>query len=308
MTELIENKKINDWLSEPDNLELIKKIAVKVLFEIKTRYLEQYLLLDISTGDRNDRIVDVMGYLVVFISEKKTMQNILLSGEESMINQVKRSFINSIIDESRKTDLFKKLNRNCQAAVRASHCFTSLSDRQAGFRFFRTNSGEPEKILICDDDLKEIPFPFDICPETDYKFVNRQKVLIELVDWFHDQIKKKTGRKTPLIEMNIFVKWISFATVLTWQVESLDGASPEGREGDMDFKQKRFSEFKKAADQQTYAEAARCADAFANRLPETEMQVFFLFYCEELQHREVKEKMDRASSLSYYKKKVGHPS
>ena len=305
MTEMTENRGIEGWLRQEENLALLKKIAVKILYEVRSRCLEQYLLLDISNNDREDQVEEVLSNLVLFISEKKPIQEILFSGEDSMANEVKRSFINDIVDESRKTDQMKKLNRNCQAAVRESQSFFHTSVPGAGFCFYKKSSTAPKKVLLCDDDLKAVLFPFEICPDTDYKAVNRKKILIRLADWFYDQITEKTGHTALLIEMTTFVKWIGLTTILTWQVDSMDdGARPDGDGKKTDLRRKFFPELKKAADQEDKTEAANCAGAFANRLPDTEKEVFFLFYCENLSHKEVKEKMGRPSSLAYHKKKA----
>lgn len=304
MTEMIESREITRWLGKNENLDLLKKIAAKVLYQLKARCLEHYLMLDISSDDPNDQIAEVTSHLIEFISRKKTVQDILFSGEKSMANAVKRSFVNDVIDTSRKTDLFKKLNRNCQAALRNSTAFSYQSDSRAGFFFYKKSSDPPRKVLLFDDDLKAIPFPFEICETIDYKFVNRKKMLIRLADWFYDQVEQLTEEKSLLIEMNVFVKWIGMTTVLSWQVESMDTETANKNSDTTDLRQRFFPEIIAAADQEDKIEAEKCATAFAHRIPEIEKQVFFLFYCENLDHKQVRKKMGRTSSLAYHKKKA----
>jgi len=71
MTEMTENREIRDWLGKKENLVLLKKIAEKVLYGLKARCLEHYLMLDISDDDWNGQTDEVFSHLVAFICEKK---------------------------------------------------------------------------------------------------------------------------------------------------------------------------------------------------------------------------------------------
>ena len=282
-----ENKVVKDWLSKKENISLLTKISKQVQYEIEARQLERFIFCTGQAGPKKEKTEEILSLLVIFIAETRRVHTILASGEEGRAARLKRAFINHLIEGVRKKDPFRKLYRNAQAAIRRSKRLESQSFHKNNFCFFRKSAKEPKKPFLTDDDLKEIAFPEDISTSASYEAVNKGDILIRLAEYFLDRVETMTQTQPLYVELNLFTRWLSLYTVLGFKTDSQD----------MD----RWSRHDSA---EYEPEALRCADVFAGRLSLAEQEIFHLFYCQGLKHKEIRERMGNASSLSYQKKKL----
>ncbi|MDA3787204.1 MAG: hypothetical protein PF503_01705 [Desulfobacula sp.] len=271
-------------MRKKETISLLRRIAARSIREIETQGLGPLVFFNVQTGSKNDKIDEVLSLLVLFISETERVHELLLKGGQWVAHELKRAFIHHIIDAARKQDPFKKLYRNAQAGIRESELFSFPESSKKGFCFWRKGKHSPGKIILTDDDLKEIPFPDNICPGAEYTRVNKKKVLIALADYFLSRVEELFNGCDPIVPLNVFTRWISLYTLLSFQCNP-------------------FDDKKTGAFQEDKTEAVSCARAFANRLPEIERQVFFLYHCEELSHDQVKQKLNRNSYPSHQKKR-----
>jgi len=280
-----EYKEVKEWLAKEGTISLLRKIAARSIGEIETKGLGSLLFFNIQTDDRNDKVDEVLSLLVLFISETDRVHQLICRDGQWLGQELKRAFINNIIDRARKTDPYKKLYRNARAGIRESSLFSFPESSAKGFCFWRKGELAPREILLTDDDIREIPFPDTICPRSDYGQVNRQKVLVALADYFIFQVEELFHGCAPVISLRVFTKWISLYTVLSFYCEPYEGEGTGELHGDE-------------------TEAISCARAFANRLSEIDRQVFSLYHCEGLSNDGVKQKMNRKSYPTYQKKRV----
>ncbi|MDY0221300.1 MAG: hypothetical protein RBR67_09200 [Desulfobacterium sp.] len=291
---------VQKWLKEKDTIPFLQKIADRSLREIQSKGLAPMLFFDCHTNDKKDRVDELLSRLFIFISDTNRVHQLICRKGQFMVPELRRAFINSIIDEARTKDPYKKLYRNAQAAIRESTLFSSPSSTAKAdptkadptkaispkiFCFWKKHAVSPGSVFLTDDDLKEIPFPDTICPGADYALVNQRKFLIPLAEYFISQVEAIFNGCSPVIPLKMFIDWIGKYTPVAFYCEPYDGEQNGRCPGDE-------------------TEAVSCASAFSNRLNDMDCQIFFFYHCQGLSHDEVKKQMKRKSFATYQKEQI----
>lgn len=316
MPQLLEQQQIRKWLNQRENISLLKKIAAGALPEIRRRKLGGDLFYNTDFVPKNSmhgnghlsskkyRTDELLTLLVIFISENRRVHAMILANEPSLIPLLKRSFINHLIDQARKSDSVRKLYKHCQEVFRNSDLFQTLFIRKERLYFARNqphSSGSPETLFMIEDDIRKIPFPFQLCPSIDHLQVNRRIPLEQTGIHFLEAVSEHTGFPWPSVELNLFITWLRLAVQTGFITESLEFPCHENH---WETKQERSLPDTGGTSAEDSTEAIHCAAAFAARLPEMEQMVYYLYHCQGYKHSEVKEILNRPSSPSHQKKRV----
>jgi len=271
-------KQFRTWLSKPDTLNLLTRIAGST-----ARGLQHYpglttaLPAPIPDGPvSEERIADIVSELCLFLLEnRQRLGKMPFVGNPAAY--LRQAFLNHLREKTRKQDRdnFRYLYKRVADTLRkAADVYSGPAGGNISV-FSLQRPAHPIQALTFED-FSEIPFPVQCVDALTYEAVNKKKALLDLARYFWKQVSGLHGGAAVEVPLRDFVRWLGLHIPLA------------GR-GDRETAVEELPDPHSAPDQ-VYFDAAAVktwAHNFARRLSPRQGLVLVLLHAEGLGYAEI---------------------
>ena len=213
-TEPTSGERLREWLGSPEAQDMLKKVARALLNYIRTQGLnpDRFGRPDLYISDEGGFLEEIVQELNLFILEKESLHRILTLGAKNPAPYLRTAFINHLLDESRKKDRDPQRGfyRRAWGVISQDPGFYTRvkKDRFSSGTSFALTKDSIEIQPLCEEDLKEIPFPEPIEEWGELEKVREKEHLLSLARHFLKNVSEMYRSKPVWVDLRDFISWI----------------------------------------------------------------------------------------------------
>ena len=213
-TEPRSKERLLQWLGSPEGQDVLKRVARAVLAYTRSQKLNPLRLdhPDLYNSDEGGFLEEIVQELSLFVLEKESLHRILALGGKNPAPYLRVAFINHLLDESRKKDRDPQrgLYRRAWSVISREPDFYTRAkkDRYSSGTSFTLSKDSIEIQPLCEEDLKEIPFPDPIEKGGALKKIRKKEHLLALARHFLKNVSEMYQSKPVWVDLRDFISWI----------------------------------------------------------------------------------------------------